>query len=155
MNNESARVLVPPPLPYLLLLGAGIAIHFLWRPIYIFPVTWLGHSTGWPLLHAAVALLLWAILTMRRAGEDVRVEKPTNSLVSAGPYRFSRNPIYLAFIGVYIAIALIVNSVWPLAFLPAVILVIQYAVILPEEKYLAPRLGEEYRQYRAKVRRWV
>ena len=92
---------------------------------------------------------------MSRAGEDPDPYGPTSHIVATGPYAFSRNPIYVSFNPVYVGIALVVNTVWPIIFLPFGIALLYYGVIAREESYLERVLGDDYRKYKAKVRRWV
>ncbi len=100
-------------------------------------------------------LLLWSARTFARRGENIRIEKPTNSLVTSGPFRFSRNPIYLALTLAYIGLSLVFNSYWPLPFLPLVLVIMHFGVIRREETYLEELFGQDYRDYRARVRRWL
>ncbi len=81
--------------------------------------------------------------------------QPTTAIVTEGPYRFTRNPIYLSLAVLYAGLAVMANALWSLLLLLAVMLIIHYAVILPEERYLEQKFGEEYRSYKAKVRRWL
>lgn len=81
--------------------------------------------------------------------------QPTTAIVTEGPYRFTRNPIYLSLAVLYAGLEVMANALWSLLLLLAVMLIIHYAVILPEERYLEQKFGEEYRSYKAKVRRWL
>ena len=142
-------------LAYLLPLVAGLLLHFLWKPLRFFPEWWIGSAVGLPLVVAGILLLAWSIRTMFRAGEDPDAYKPTTAIVANGPYAFSRNPIYVSFNAVYVGIALVVNTFWPIMFLPVGIALLHYRVIAREESYLEGVIGDEYRQYKARVRRWV
>ncbi len=81
--------------------------------------------------------------------------EPTTALVTGGPYRLSRNPAYLADTLLYGAIALLADAAWALVPLPLVLAVIQYGVILREERYLERRFGQDYRNLQARTRRWI
>jgi protein-S-isoprenylcysteine O-methyltransferase Ste14 len=81
--------------------------------------------------------------------------KPATALVTDGPYRFTRNPMYLGMAALYCGIALGTGLMWGLVLLPIVLAVIQFAVIRREEAYLEGLFGDTYRDYRAKVRRWI
>ena len=109
--------LVRPPLVYLLSLVAGVAIQ-LGRPVPFLPAA-LAVPLGAPLVVAAVALFAYSVSTFRAAGTPVPARKPTTAIVRTGPYRFTRNPIYLAFSLLQLGIAIWVNSVWLLATLAA------------------------------------
>jgi protein-S-isoprenylcysteine O-methyltransferase Ste14 len=81
--------------------------------------------------------------------------KPTTVLVTEGPFRYSRNPIYLALTLLYLGVAFLVNAWWILLLVVPVLLVIRYGVIAREEVYLARKFGDAYRQYTTQVRRWL
>ena len=102
---------------------------------------------------AGVLLLAWSVRTMSCAGVDPDPNKPTTAVVTTGPYALSRNPIYVSFFVVYLGVALMVNMVWPLAFLPVGMALLYYGVIAQDESYLERVFGDEYRQYKARVRR--
>ena len=130
-------------------------MHFLLAPLRIFPESWLGHAVGWPILTLALLIAITVVRTFSRAGEDIRIERPTNALISSGPFRFSRNPMYVGLTLVYLGISLILNTAWPLLFLPGALLLMHFGVINREEAYLEELFGQDYRQYRARVRRWL
>lgn len=155
MIDDHANVVVFPPLPYLLSVIAGVLLHLLWVPVRLFPEAWLGHAIGWPLAVAAMLLALWALRTMRSAGENPSVHRPTGAIVAAGPYAFTRNPMYASMTLLCFGIASIFNTLWPVILLPAPLMIVQYGVIHREERYLERKFGEEYTRYRARVRRWL
>ena len=103
----------------------------------------------------ALALLAWAIATITRAGSNVPTNLPTTSIVDTGPYRFTRNPIYLSMVLGLIGLAIAFNSLWLLLTLVPFALVIRYGVVAREEAYLERKFGDVYRGYRARVRRWL
>lgn len=142
-----------PPLVYLGSIALGVLLHLL-RPV---PVRSRGVS---PLVGAAVVLLaiglfLFAVRTFRAAGTPVPGNQPTTTIVRAGPYRFSRNPIYLAFSLFQLGLALWVNSLWVVLTLLAAMAVMAVVVIPREERYLEARFPAEYSAYKASVRRWL
>ena len=153
-RNDHASVAVFPPLPFVLAFVVGILVHVLWEPFRFIPAFWIGHAAGWPLVLAAAMLVVWAQRTMNRFGERSNVYRPTNVLISTGPFSFTRNPMYLSMALLYGGISLIVNIVWPIVVLPGVLMVVHYAVIRREERYLERKFGQVYRHYRARVRRW-
>ncbi len=110
---------------------------------------------GLPLVGSGLLLFLSSFRAMHRAGTDARPDKPTTSIVVDGPYRFTRNPIYLGFTLVYGGITALANSLPSALLLPFVLLVMQRGVIEREERYLERIFGEEYTQYKARVRRWI
>ena len=154
-GKDQANVAVFPPLPFVLAALSGVLVHLLWEPFRFFPEFWIGHAAGWPLVLSATVLVVWAQRTMIRFREQANVYRPTNVVISTGPYGFTRNPMYLSLTLLYGGISLIVNTVWPMVLLPAVLMVVHYGVISREECYLERKFGDVYRQYRARVRRWL
>jgi protein-S-isoprenylcysteine O-methyltransferase Ste14 len=152
-SADSAGVAVPPPLVYALGFGIGYALDRL-RPA---PLGMGGARTllGWLFVAAGVALAASAIVLFRRAGTSPVPIQPTTALVVRGPYRFTRNPMYIGLAALYAGIALLVNSVWPLLLLPVVLVVIRWWVIAREEAYLGRKFGDAYRAYTTRVRRWL
>jgi protein-S-isoprenylcysteine O-methyltransferase Ste14 len=151
--TDHAGVRVPPPLIYIVLFGLGLLLH------QLVPVTFL------PIIPARVAALIgsgcgvlligWSNLLFRRAHTSLMPIKPTTALVIAGPYRLTRNPIYLGLLCIYIAAALWFGVAWALLLVPLVMLTVQRLAIIKEERYLEQKFGDAYRQYRAQVQRWI
>jgi protein-S-isoprenylcysteine O-methyltransferase Ste14 len=123
-------------------------------PLSFFPRA-LAVPLGASLVALALALFAYSVGKFRAAGTPVPARKPTTVIVRTGPYRFSRNPIYLAFSLLQLGIAIWVNSLWLIATLVAAVGLIHYVVIPREEQYLERRFGAEYLNYRASVRRWL
>ena len=96
-----------------------------------------------------------SIRTFRRHRTTIKPTEATNELVSDGPYKFSRNPMYLSLTITYVGAALIIDSPWSLICLIPVLAIIKNHVIAREEKYLEQRFGEEYHDYKARVTRWI
>lgn len=114
-------------------------------------VGWIGLA----LIVVGVALGGWAMLAFRRAKTATIPFYPASALVQRGPYRFSRNPMYVALAVAYVGAALLLNTPWPLFLLPLVLVVLYATVIRPEERYLLSAFPEDYAAYRARVRRWL
>jgi protein-S-isoprenylcysteine O-methyltransferase Ste14 len=145
--------LVRPPLVYLGAIAVGLAIRALW-PAHLVPPA-LGTPVGVILTLVAFALFLSAVRSFRAAGTPIPGNRPVTTIVRSGAYRFSRNPIYLAFSLFQLGIAIWVNSVWLLATLVGAVALMHYFVIRREEEYLERRFGAQYLDYRASVRRWL
>jgi protein-S-isoprenylcysteine O-methyltransferase Ste14 len=145
--------LVRPPLVFLVSLVSGAVIQLV-APLPFLPAT-LAVPLGAPLVVVAIALFVYSVATFRAAGTPVPARRPTTTIVRAGPYRFSRNPIYLAFSLFQLGLAMWVNSVWWLATLVGAMALMHYVVIPREEEYLERRFGAQYRDYKASVRRWL
>jgi len=148
---------MPPPLYYL----AGLAIGFVieWAlggplfPRHKAPEFWLVPGAG--LIVVGLVLGVTAVITVRRSGSTIRVDRPVTALVVRGPYRWTRNPIYLGLALVSAGIAVAANAVWPLLMLPVVLTLVRRRVIEREEQYLERTFGREYRRYRDRVPRWL
>jgi protein-S-isoprenylcysteine O-methyltransferase Ste14 len=145
--------LVRPPLVYMGSIGLGLVLHLLW-PARLVP-WWIGTPAGAIITVAAVILFVSAVRTFNAAGTPVPGNLPTTTIVGAGPYRFSRNPIYLAFSLLQLGLALWVNSRSLLATLVPAVALMQFVVIPREERYLEARFPSEYLTYKTSVRRWL
>lgn len=146
-------VVAPPPLIYGLPLAAG---WYMDRrdPFPVMPAEyawWIGVA----LIAMAVVLGGSAFVQFRRKHTAVMPYRATTAIIRSGPFRITRNPIYLALTLGYIGIALMMNSTWPLLLLPLVLLVVHRGVILREERYLEQKFGDEYNSYKMSVRRWI
>jgi protein-S-isoprenylcysteine O-methyltransferase Ste14 len=134
-------------------IALGAILHFAW-PVALLPRN-VSARFGAAVVLLAIGLFLFAVRTFRAAGTPVPGNRPTTTIVRTGPYRFSRNPIYLAFSLLQLGIALWVNSLWLLLALPAAVAVMSLVVIPREERYLEARFPSEYPPYKASVRRWL
>jgi protein-S-isoprenylcysteine O-methyltransferase Ste14 len=141
-----------PPLVYLVSIALGVILHFVW-PVALLP-RGVSPRFGAPVVLLAIGLFLSAARTFRAAGTPVPGNRPTTTIVHTGPYRFSRNPIYLAFSLLQLGIALWVNSLWLVVTLLAAVAIMAFVVIPKEERYLEARFPSEYSPYKASVRRW-
>jgi protein-S-isoprenylcysteine O-methyltransferase Ste14 len=110
---------------------------------------------GFGILIVGVGLAAWGIVTFRRARTAVIPHHAASQLVASGPYRFTRNPMYVGLTIVYIGGAVVLNSAWPLILLPVVLIVLAHFVVVREEQYLNDAFGDEYAAYRSRVRRWL
>jgi protein-S-isoprenylcysteine O-methyltransferase Ste14 len=110
---------------------------------------------GLAVLLLGARLVRSAEAAMKRAGTDPRPAHPSIAIVTDGPFRWTRNPMYLGTTGLYLGVTLLVNALWPLALLVPLFLVLHWGVVLREERYLEAKFGEPYQVYCAQVRRWV
>jgi protein-S-isoprenylcysteine O-methyltransferase Ste14 len=144
--------LVRPPFVYLTAILAGEVLDVAWPlPMVPRPLPPLGSL----LVVAAAALFVSAVREFRLAGTPVPGNLPSTTVVGSGPYRFSRNPIYVAFSLLHLGLAIWLDSLWLLATLVAAIAVMAFVVIPREERYMARRFGAAYLDYRRRVRRWL
>lgn len=150
---DNPNVIAFPPLIYAVPMAAGILLHAL-LPMNLLPPV-LANILGGLSFILAVILAVSASRTMRQAGTNVNPSQPTTAIVSDGPFRFTRNPLYLSLTLLYSSISLLVNALWPMLMLPIVLIIIDRGVIAREERYLEDKFGEEYTQYKVRVRRWI
>ncbi|MEP6691843.1 MAG: isoprenylcysteine carboxylmethyltransferase family protein [Gemmatimonadaceae bacterium] len=155
-QRDGAGVRFPPPLLYAVPLGIGYFLQRTW-PMALVPhsAERAAETAGVVLLVAWLALMLSAFGLFRRAGTNIIPNRPTTAIVVAGPYRFTRNPMYVSMTLGYIGACLFGNTLWPLIFLPFILVAVRRLVIDREEQYLERKFGDEYRAYCARVRRWL
>ena len=152
-NQDNPGISVPPPLIYLLPLLLGLLLDR--RRHVPFLPRGVAQGLGWSLLGGGVMLNGWFLKTIRKTEVPLRTDKPVPRLTTEGPFRYSRNPSYLALAAIYAGVAFLRNSLWAMLLLALVIMVIQREVIEREERYLERTFGEEYLDYKGRVRRWV
>ena len=152
--TDTANVIIRPPIAWAVAVLAALALDWFIPLPFVpaaLPAVWLGATV----FALALALFAWAIATITRAGTNVPTNRPTTTIVDTGPYRFTRNPIYLGMMLGLIGLAIAINSLWLLLTLVPFALVIRYGVVAREEAYLERKFGDVYRGYRARVRRWL
>ncbi|HET9041055.1 MAG TPA: PEMT/PEM2 methyltransferase family protein [Gemmatimonadales bacterium] len=152
-SPDSPGVVVFPPVLFGATLVAGLILHWL-RPVAVLPAL-VARLIGIMVLVASGLLVRSAEAAMRRAGTDPRPDHPSLAIVTEGPFRFTRNPMYVGTTGLYVAVSLLVNALWPLVLLLPMLAVLHWGVVRREERYLEGKFGEPYRLYRLRVRRWV
>jgi protein-S-isoprenylcysteine O-methyltransferase Ste14 len=152
--DDSAGIKFPPPIVYVGGFFAGALLEQHVVRITIGPRQPLA-AIGWALGAAAIALMLWGVFTFRRARTAIIPHLPASRLVRHGPYRFTRNPMYVGLTAIYIGLSLLFNVAWPLVLLPAVLALMWVFVIRREEGYLRRAFGEEYDLFTREVRRWL
>jgi protein-S-isoprenylcysteine O-methyltransferase Ste14 len=150
---DTSGIRIPPPLYYIAGFAIGVALEL------AFPID--RPPLACTVAGATVGVVLWlaldgaAMLFFRRAGTSMVPMNPTTALVTTGPYRFTRNPMYLGMAFLYIAFALAFGVIWALIVLPVVLAAVDQLVIAREEVYLARKFGQPYSEYVSRVRRWL
>jgi protein-S-isoprenylcysteine O-methyltransferase Ste14 len=144
---------VRPPLVYLGAIALGLVAH-LAAPVRLLPPG-RGAVAGAVATAGAIALFVLSIRRFRAAGTPVPGDRPTTAIVRTGPYRFTRNPVYLSFSLLQLGLALLANSVWLLVTLVPAVALMAIVVVPREERYLAARFPVEYPAYKGAVRRWL
>ena len=124
------------------------------RPVAVLPAS-VQYIAGFAIMALSGVIVSSAVLQFRRVSTSFTDFAPATHLVTRGPYRFSRNPGYVALSLLYVGIGVAADNLWIVAGLVPILIVMHYGVILREEHYLERAFGEEYLRYRASVRRWV
>jgi len=151
--RDNPQVIALPPVLYGATLLPVLALDWLWplRVLQQSMAFWLGVA----LLLVGAGIGVWGQRTMGARGTNVNPSEPTTAIVTGGPFRFSRNPLYVALTLLYLGLCLAVNTGWGFLALVPLLLIMHYGVVLREERYLEQKFGETYRQYRGKVRRYL
>ncbi|MGH9372835.1 MAG: methyltransferase family protein [Vicinamibacterales bacterium] len=162
MSTERSRIPhpgVPFPPPLLLVGGflVGLALErWLWR---IRPSTDGLRApfllAGWAAIVAGLSLAVWGLLVFFRGGTTVMPHSPARRLITSGPYRFSRNPMYVGLSAVYVGLSLVFDLTWPIVLFPLALLALYGLVVRRDERDLADAFGATYTQYSRRVRRWL
>ena len=151
--GDHPGVIVFPPF----LLGGqmvlGLVLQLLWPVPLLPPIA--ARVIGVVFLGLSAWLASRAKAAMRRVGTNVRPDLPTTALALDGPYRRSRNPLYIAGMGVCVGVAFLVNGPWSFVLLIPLAIVLHFGVVLREERYLAAKFGDSYRAFLARVPRWL
>jgi protein-S-isoprenylcysteine O-methyltransferase Ste14 len=153
-TSDRPNVVIPPPTAWALAVLAGFVAGWLYPLAFVptwIPRAWMGSGV----IVVGIALAVWAIITIRKAGTQFDVYKPTTAIVENGPYRFTRNPIYFGMFLGQTGIAIGFDNLWVLAMLVPFYLVIRHGVVAREEAYLARKFGATYGSYKSRVRRWL
>ncbi len=156
-DTDAPAVRIVPPLIALGALVVGVALQFVWPLPNGFMIQpplsyWIG---GIFTLAVFIGLGRWAMTVFRDKGEDPKPWTTVHGIVETGPYRFSRNPMYVALILMVLGFAVLLSNVWILVFTPVVAIILRYGAIKPEEAYLEAKFGDAYRAYKQRVRRWL
>jgi protein-S-isoprenylcysteine O-methyltransferase Ste14 len=153
---SNAGVRFPPPFLFIIGFLAGCGLDRYWRAL---PLSRFAGSAlapfGWSALAVGVILAAWGMATFRRAKTAIHPHHSASRLVTHGPYRFTRNPMYTGLTIAYLGGSALVDSGWPIVVLPIVLVVLFKRVISREEMYLTDAFGVEYTEYVASVRRWL
>jgi protein-S-isoprenylcysteine O-methyltransferase Ste14 len=151
---DTAQVVIWPPLALGLAVIAGFALNWL-VPLPFLPADLPARWLGAVVFALALVLVAWALVTITRTGSNVATNLPTTTIVESGPYRFSRNPIYLGMFMGLIGLAIAFDNLWLMMILVPFALVVRYGVVAREETYLKRKFGDVYRGYSSRVRRWL
>jgi protein-S-isoprenylcysteine O-methyltransferase Ste14 len=153
-SPDHANVIVVPPLLHVVAILLGVVAHGYARVQFPLDLV-LRAPLGIVLVGAGVATSISFSRAFRRAGQGLNPNTPTPRIITTGLYRYSRNPAYVALVGIQVGIALLLDNVWILLVLLPVLVIMHYGVIIREEAYLERKFGDEYLHYKASVRRWL
>lgn len=156
VDERGPAVRFPPPFVFV----AGFLVAWLFDRYLGFEID--GEGPGVPqtvlgvaAIAAGAAVTFWGMATFARARTPIIPDRPARELVIRGPYRFTRNPMYVGLTALYCGLALVTNMAWPLVLLPVVLIVLTLAVIVHEERHLRDAFGAAYDDYCRRVRRWI
>lgn len=153
-RTDHPGVVMFPPLLFLSCLGGAWLLHWAWPLSAGLP--WAARvGLGGLALAVGAGFGIAGERALHGAGTNVRPDLPTTTVVTSGVYRFTRNPLYLALLHVYGAVALLFGSLWPFLLLAVLLPVLVKGIVEREERYLERKFGEPYRAYKARVRRWL
>lgn len=151
---DHANVVAFPPAVFLGSFVLGFLLQRL-LPAVTWPASRLFGAAGLTLAALGLGLLAWAALTMRRAKTAIYPGHSTTTIVTGGPYRYTRNPMYLGLTSAYVGVALVANWAWPLVTLGPALIVVRYGIIGREEAYLSAKFGNAFVEYMQRVPRWI
>ena len=152
-DRDNPGVITPPPLIYAGGLAVGLLANRLY-PVHFLP-RGLSRVLGWPSVVAGLAIGLLGFREMKRARTNVDPYKPATAIVSEGPYRYTRNPLYVGMTLIYAGFTARANALSAALLLPVVLHLMDHGVIEREERYLERKFGDEYLRYKEGVRRWI
>jgi len=144
-----------PPILLAALVAAAVALG------YAAPLSWpgendaMGRVVGLGLGVAGIALFVWAAWTLRRHGTTILTDKASDALVTDGPFRFRRNPIYISHVLVLFGVTELTHNIWFAILAVAYVPLVTWLAVLPEERHLEARFGDAWRDYKARTRRWI
>jgi protein-S-isoprenylcysteine O-methyltransferase Ste14 len=155
MKNQPDRpgVVILPPLLMVLALMLVLVLRHFWP---------LATGARVPAIALGIALcvlgivsMAWGRVTLMKGGTNVNPLKPTTAIVTSGPFRFTRNPLYVGIMGLFVGVSLLIDTWWGIVVLIPVSLIIHFGVVLREETYLERKFGDSYLSYKAAVRRYL
>ena len=152
-DQDHPKVLMPPPVFFLIHLVIGFSINYL-LPLQI--VADGGRlKSGFIFMGLSLILFVWSVATFKKFRNDPNPYVEDKLVITSGPYRFTRNPIYMAMIIFVVGTGILFNNWWIVLLVVPSLIILSEKIVKKEEEYLTEKFGEEYREYRRKVRRWL
>jgi protein-S-isoprenylcysteine O-methyltransferase Ste14 len=153
--KRGAQVRFPPPLVFVGFVLSGIGLQYAVAPIP-FPVDrWISFTASLLISLVGLSFIFMAHKLFKRTGQNPVPWTPSPELILEGPYRFTRNPMYLGLTLLQVGIGFAINNLWIFLFAAPALLVVHFIAVLPEERYLTEKFGESYKAYLVKVRRYL
>ena len=152
-EKDIAGVIAPPPLIFLAAVLVGLGLE--WALRADIGLGRIGLAVGLLTVAEAVAIALWARRQFIKGGTSIRPDMPSEAILTTGPFRFMRNPLYLSLASLQIGIGIAASMAWVIVLAIPALAVIRYGVIAREERYLERKFGETYLNYKNSVRRWL
>jgi protein-S-isoprenylcysteine O-methyltransferase Ste14 len=152
-ERDNPGVIAPPPLIYAGALVAGLLANRRYRIPFL--PRGVARTLGWPLVACGLAVGLLGDREMKRAKTNINPYKPATTLVTGGPFRLTRNPLYLSMTLIYAGISSLANALPAALLLPIVLRLMRRGVIEREERYLERKFGDEYVHYKVGTPRWI
>lgn len=156
MSKDRPDILFIPPLGFLLAVVLTV-VFARWLPLGLIPA-----FPWWPALMVGLAIIAFAlytniggVLAFKRSGTNVNPYKPALTVVRDGPFRYTRNPMYLGMILFVLGLGLLLSTAWGLIFAVILWAALHYGVVLREERYMTGKFGEQYRELLTVTRRWL
>jgi protein-S-isoprenylcysteine O-methyltransferase Ste14 len=157
-KGDHPDVIMLPPFILLIALFVAVGLDFTntlnFLPPAFSATSWTFYL-GLALLVAALALGMSALRTFRKVGTNPSPHEPTLKLATTGPYRFSRNPMYIGFMMILAGLSLVASLEWGLILVPVLAVLLHYGVVTREEAYLSAKFGQPYREFMNRTRRWI
>lgn len=150
-KKDVPAIIMLPPTLVLLHVVAGITVNWMLGGYY-------GHAWGWIglfMLAACFGIIAWSKKRFSIAGTPVPPNQPATAIVKEGPYKFTRNPMYLSFMIGFIGLSFLASAPFMTLFAIPLLYLLDQRVIVPEEEYLSAKFGETYLDYKKQVRRWI
>ena len=154
-GKDHAHIIAHPPVIFGIVLAVGFLIGRFYPLAIMADLSTLSKVLANLLFVISGVIMVTTTRLMLRKKTDPRPDRPTTTIVTEGFFRYSRNPLYLSLMLIYSGIAIHANSLWLVFLLPVLLIALERGVVLREERYLEGKFGDEYLQYKKKVRRWI
>ncbi len=152
-NKDTSGATMPVPMVYFIFILMGLGVDYFW-PFSFLPQSIL-NPIGYTVIILSFLLFGLVLREFSKSNTSIDHRKPTTEVIVSGPFRYSRNPVYVSLTMLVIGIAIVADSIWVIVTAVPSVLIIHYFVILKEETYLLDKFGDEYQQYMRTVRRWI